>query len=396
MTSTFTRSDSEHGVSTPTSPPGMAARDIGPDLESRRAPASFPGSAGAEPSTGQGQSVPDLPRCALWLGVDGALRDVARDHATAAGLELLDAPEAPTVDAAVVLTDIETLHRGAALRAPGTPLLVLAPEGVVDAAVWRLALDRGARALLQLPAESDLLLQHLARTAAPQRRALIIAVAGGCGGAGASTLAARLAGAARRHGEVVLVDADPLGGGLDLLVEAPQSSGICWQDIAGVDTSDGGPLRAALPVVDEVGLLVAGDSTGPDPANLLRALQAMEPGGGTVVVDLAASLVTTALPLLDQLLVVVPGTDLAVRSAARRLRSWSPPPGTAGVAARRRGPLSARDVASDLGLPLWMSFRDDAAGVVPLLDVRRRGADAECRRLLAHLTGAQRTGEQIR
>lgn len=53
-----------------------------------------------------------------------------------------------------------------------------------------------------------------------------VAVFGGCGGAGASTLAAGLARAALRSGRpVVLVDGDPLGGGLETLLADELSPG---------------------------------------------------------------------------------------------------------------------------------------------------------------------------
>lgn len=52
-----------------------------------------------------------------------------------------------------------------------------------------------------------------------------VAVLGGCGGAGASTLAAGLARSALRSGRaVVLVDGDPLGGGLETLLADELSS----------------------------------------------------------------------------------------------------------------------------------------------------------------------------
>ena len=53
-----------------------------------------------------------------------------------------------------------------------------------------------------------------------------VAVLGGCGGAGASTLAAGLARCALRSGRAVgLVDADPLGGGLETILADDLASG---------------------------------------------------------------------------------------------------------------------------------------------------------------------------
>ena len=330
---------------------------------------------------------------ALWAGPDAALRELVADHATAAGLELVD--EADTGPIAVQLMDAAALvtapgtagfrSRGASVAAGAPPLLVVTGEQVVTTSAWRSALASGARALLQLPADSEQLLSHLSELSRPRSDSTVIGVAAGHGGAGASSFAARLAAAARPDGPVVLVDGDPLGGGLDLLVEHGGAAGVGWSDLEGLGSQDGTALREGLPVVDEVALLVAGDGPGPQASALSRALTALAPGGGTVVVDLSASLVAAAAEHLDRLLLVTTATDHAVRATARRLDIWPRPAGLVSVVVRRQGPLHPGDIAADLSLPLAAAFRDSPAGTVPLLDVRRRGADRSARVLLQGL-----------
>ena len=330
---------------------------------------------------------------ALWAGPDAALRELVADHATAAGLELVD--EADTGPIAVQLMDAAALvtapgtagfrSRGASVAAGMPPLLVVTGEQVVTTSAWRSALASGARALLQLPADSEQLLSHLSELSRPRSDSTVIGVAAGHGGAGASSFAARLAAAARPDGPVVLVDGDPLGGGLDLLVEHGGAAGVGWSDLEGLGSQDGTALREGLPVVDEVALLVAGDGPGPQASALSRALTALAPGGGTVVVDLSASLVAAAAEHLDRLLLVTTATDHAVRATARRLDIWPLPAGLVSVVVRRQGPLHPGDIAADLSLPLAAAFRDSPAGTVPLLDVRRRGADRSARVLLQGL-----------
>lgn len=330
---------------------------------------------------------------ALWAGPDAALRELVADHATAAGLELVD--EADTGPIAVQLMDAAALvtapgtagfrSRGASVAAGAPPLLVVTGEQVVTTSAWRSALASGARALLQLPADSEQLLSHLSELSRPRSDSTVIGVAAGHGGAGASSFAARLAAAARPDGPVVLVDGDPLGGGLDLLVEHGGAAGVAWSDLEGLGSQDGTALREGLPVVDEVALLVAGDGPGPQASALSRALTALAPGGGTVVVDLSASLVAAAAEHLDRLLLVTTATDHAVRATARRLDIWPLPAGLVSVVVRRQGPLHPGDIAADLSLPLAAAFRDSPAGTVPLLDVRRRGADRSARVLLQGL-----------
>lgn len=325
----------------------------------------------------------------LWRGRSEGLREQLADHTAAVGLALVDADAASGgatgVGAACAVVTEAGVALGSPLARDAPPLLVLTEDEEIAPEVWRVALAEQARAVLRLPRDSESLLAHLAELSRPRGSALLLGVAGGCGGAGASSLAARLAAAARADGPVVLIDADPLGGGLDLLVEAPPISGITWQEATRLGPDDGEALRTGLPLVDDVRLLVAGEDGGPGAEALRRALSSLAPLAGTVVVDLAPSLVRPALELLDRLVLVVPGREGAVRAAERRLRDWAPAAGRAGAVVRRdRGP-SAREVAADLGLPLLGAFRDGSRGDVPLLDVRRGGADRTARELVSRL-----------
>ena len=382
MTSTITsaadRSPSSAGPGRTSAP---ASLDPSPARAPRRPRSRFPGARQDRAES------PGRPRRGVrWVGPEGPLRELVADHATAAGSWLL---EEPHETAGCTVVPAETLRDGAP-RSPGAalgraPLIVVLAAEEVPAELWPLALEAGALAVLPLPSASEELLSRLAELTRTRSGARLIGVTGGCGGAGASSFAARLAGAARRHGPVVLLDADPLGGGLDLLVEASGAPGLDWSQTASLGVDDGEALRSGLPRIDEVHLLVAGERAGPDQEDLPRVLAALGPLDGTVVVDLAAALVPCAAPHLDELLLVLPASDHAVRSAARRLREWSPPAGLTRAVVRRGGGLSAADVAEDLGLPLAVSFRDSPRGAVPLLDIRRRGADRAARELLAEL-----------
>src|SRR5699024_8566782 len=102
-------------------------------------------------------------------------------------------------------------------------------------------------------------------------------------------------------------------------------------------------------------------------------------------VDLGPELVPAAAEHLHRLLVVVLSCDHAVRATGRRLHSWQLPGGLAHTVVRRSGPLAPGQVCEDLDLPLAACFRDSPRGIVPLLDVRRRGADRAARELIARL-----------
>ena len=77
----------------------------------------------------------------------------------------------------------------------------------------------------------------------------VLAVLGGRGGAGASVLAAGLCVTASRSGlRTLLVDADPLGGGADLLLGWEEEHGLRWPQLAEAGGRlDAQALVAALP-----------------------------------------------------------------------------------------------------------------------------------------------------
>ena len=88
-----------------------------------------------------------------------------------------------------------------------------------DASVWRHAVDVGAETVVVLPDGEAALRELLADTVdGGSPAAVTMSVVGGCGGAGASVFACALALAAAGRGlRVLLVDGDPLGGGIDLV-----------------------------------------------------------------------------------------------------------------------------------------------------------------------------------
>ncbi|MBK0332042.1 hypothetical protein I8D64_11590 [Brachybacterium sp. MASK1Z-5] len=386
------------------------------DRPALRTPSRFP-AASSPPSAagprehaadqrGRGQgsgAVGGASAVVLWHDVAveedaaGSLRALVADHAGAAGAVLRDArePAAPGSSGPAGRAGTgrgadarEALHlcTPAALLAdpPRTARsrLLVVTDRPVSEPVWRRALELEAAAVLRLPEDSTRLLSLLGDALRPRQSARIIGVVGGCGGAGASSLAARLAGAAARAGRSsVLIDADPMGGGLDALVEAPELRGACWEDLSGIDAADGEALVAGLPEVDDVHLLVAREDPAPSGMQLDHVLAALDSLTAQVVVDLAPDLVGPAIAHLDRLYVVLPATDHALRATARRLAAWHLPPGGAEAVLRGRGPVSSADVREALHLGVAGRFADSSRGTVPLLDVRRRGADGLARRL---------------
>ncbi|MFE4609172.1 septum site-determining protein Ssd [Streptomyces niveus] len=194
-----------------------------------------------------------------------------------------------------------------------------------DPDVWRRAVEIGADCVLRLPDAESWLVDRIADVAeGVGRPALTVGVIGGRGGAGASTLACALAVTAARQGlRTMLVDGDPLGGGLDVLLGGERAEGRRWPDFAASKGRvAGGALEESLPRLHDLRLLSwdRGDSVLVPPTAMRSVLAAARRRGGVVVVDLPRRIdeaVAEALAQLDVGLLVVPGELRAVAAAGR-------------------------------------------------------------------------------
>lgn len=227
----------------------------------------------------------------------------------------------------------------------------------------------GADAVLVLPRDEDTLAGVLAdRADGPRAEAPLLAFVGGCGGAGASSLAAAVAAdaAAGHDGGVLLVDGDPLGGGVDLLLGDEDVPGLRWGDLATTHGRlSGAALRRSLPRSGGLTMLSwergGGDGA---PTEVVRAvLAAARRAHDLVVVDLPRHLeppVGDVVTRASATVVVVPDDVRSVGAATgvvRRLADWT---SVLRVAVRqRRGGLPASLVAETLAIPLVATVPDD-------------------------------------
>lgn len=133
----------------------------------------------------------------------------------------------------------------------------------------------------------------------------VVCVLGGSGGVGASTLAAGLALTRRRRGgTAALVDLDPLGGGIDLLLGAERTPGWRWPSLVGArgEVTD---VRRFLPQVDgltvvSMGRHAAGEAVPGSPSveSVRAVLGALARHHDLVVVDAGRSPVACVRPVL--------------------------------------------------------------------------------------------------
>ena len=88
------------------------------------------------------------------------------------------------------------------------------------------------RASSGCPPSESWLVESLTDLGDPQRPAgLVIGVIGGSGGAGATTFACALGQLAARRGRAVVVDADPLGPGVDRVLGLEDRDGVRWDGL---------------------------------------------------------------------------------------------------------------------------------------------------------------------
>ena len=193
-----------------------------------------------------------------------------------------------------------------------------------------------------------------------------MAVLGGRGGAGATTLASALAvTAARRSLRTLVVDGDPLGGGIDLALGGEDSDGLRWPDLASTrGRVSGGALRDVLPRVHDLTILSwdRGDLLS-IPVDAMRSVLAgARRGCDLVVIDLPRRLddsAAEALSIARPALLVVPAEIRATASAARVASAATLVSSDLRVVVRGPAPsrLDAELVAESLGLPLEGELR---------------------------------------
>ncbi|MFG2826314.1 septum site-determining protein Ssd [Streptomyces sp. NPDC048434] len=214
------------------------------------------------------------------------------------------------------------------LGAPRRAGVILTGGDADSPDLWRQAVALGAERVLALPDGERWLADRIADAVeGVGPPALTVGVIGGCGGAGASTLAGALAVTAARTGRrTLLVDGDPLGGGLDVLLGGEKEKGLRWPAFA---ESRGrvacGALAESLPRLHSLRVLSwdrGADVTIPPPA-MRAVMAAARRRGGVVVVDLPRRVdeaVAEALAQVDMGLLLVP-TELRAVAAAQRAAS---------------------------------------------------------------------------
>ena len=362
----------------------------GPGPFSRQARGPVPGS-GRRSRRPQGRQAvePETPDTVVLVSGNQELQDEVARLAAAAGIQIgvvRDLSSALALRPEVALLGSDSFRdaagRSGVHGASGpVPAGGWKPEMIVvglaaDAGVWDAAAGSSAARVAVLPAAAGWLAGYLGRRR-PVIGGAVLGVLGGCGGAGASTLACWLSSAAVDAGEsVLLVDGDPWGAGVEWALGATEVEGIRWPDLEDLDGSlNPVQLAAGLPAVGGFSLLARGEGEpSTDTAVVSAVMEAARSGFGLTIVDLGRRPgLESLLPFCDQVLVVVPGRPGAVLAA----RAVLPYLGQTSARVVVRGPLA--EGWDELRVAEAVGYR--LAGYLPR--VRAAGRNAESGRVLA-------------
>lgn len=318
----------------------------------------------------------------LVTGLEFLQGEVERIVAAAGGLlrVVADVSEAApfwdSVAAVLVGSDIRELPPRR--RAPAV-LVGLSGEGD---SLWHLGAALGAQRVAVLPDAAAWLAEYLTRSRSPEAGGAVLGVTGGCGGAGATTAAIWISQAAAGLGaRVLLVDADPWGGGVELALAAEESPGLRWPDLADARGSiDPGQLADALPVAGGFSFLSwpgSRERSAPvDSSTVGGVLDAARRGFELVVVDIGRN----AEPLrtfawdCDRLLMIVPAQLKAAVASARLLQELPPVDAALVIRGKAGAALDGTLIAESVGLSLH--------AIMP--EIRGTAAATELGRLLEH------------
>ncbi|QNG21079.1 hypothetical protein G4H71_08130 [Rhodococcus triatomae] len=323
------------------------------------------------------------PDDAFVLVVVGAAALLPSIHrvAAAAGRRVVEMPSIHSPEwesAALVVLDTRAAahRRGGVRRRSG---VVIVTEGEPGLAEWKAAAEVGAESVLGLPDDEPALMTSMGeRPGTETGTGAVVAVVGGCGGAGASTFSAALASASvADEMTTLLVDADTYGSGLDLTLGLESTPGLRW---SGLRVESGRvsatALYDALPRASSgVRVLscdrVEGESFGPTAAAARAVLEAARSSVEVTVCDVprpggeipGAEIADVLLAESDLVALVVPATVrgcVAAEKVAGRIAQRNPNVGLV-VRGPAPGGLRASDVVTAVDRPLLASMRADRA-----------------------------------
>lgn len=322
--------------------------------------------------SGAGRSPDQVP---LVVTGDLELLDSILAAAAAAGIEPTVTSEAASLrpvwaSAPMVIVGIDRARQVSELVLPHRTQVYVVGAECSQQQLWQWSAPLGA-AVVSLPVGTGLLTAAIADlTVRPGDGGLTLAVIGGSGGIGASTLAAGLCyTAAARDTSSMLIDLDPVGGGIDLLVGAESVPGWRWPRLSRAQ-GHLGDLTGHLPRVAGMDVLSVSrveEETAIDvsPDSVRAVLASARRSHRLIVADVSRTMTASSREMLrrvDQTLLVVAANVRGIAAAEQVLTQLRPATSDLGLLARmpRSGGVDASMVSQRLDLPLIGILGEDA------------------------------------
>nr|WP_232285385.1 septum site-determining protein Ssd [Saccharomonospora xinjiangensis] len=306
--------------------------------------------------------------------------DVVRDHITrlaaAVGCDPCHARDVGAIRSRWARAPLVLLDRVPDIGdLPRRPNVLLVRAEAPTQSEWKAAVSLGVDGAAILPEDEDLVVTSLADVAErpSAREGRVLAVVSGRGGAGASVLAASVSSEAARCGDAaLLVDCDPLGGGIDLVLGTEADEGLRWPDLrlsagrmamseldAALPSRRRGRGRLSVLSCDRAG-------RGPTDVAVAAVLDAGRRAGRTVVCDLPrypGPVCDEVLHRADLTVLVVPADVRGCVAAACVRRRLGERTSRMEVVVRGRATsgLSEADIAEAVGAPVLGWLRHDNA-----------------------------------
>lgn len=302
------------------------------------------------------------PEC-LLVTRDPSLTDAVTATALALGAPVVVAADREEIRTLWPAADVRLVGVDMASRVTSLPIAhgAVWVVGPADTALLTASAELGAPALA-LPQASAQLAEVLTRRRDPHREASVVALVGGSGGLGTSSIAVAVASLAASRGKrVTAVELADCGGGLDLLLGLEGAPGVRWDELANA-TGELGAMADQLVCADGASVLALGRESGSTPtrAALDAVLRGLGRSQDLIVVDTGDGRRLSWLGEAQPVLLVAAN----VRGvAAARMVAEQQELAHAQLLVRS-GPgstLPAEAVADALGLPLLGAIRHDPA-----------------------------------
>jgi secretion/DNA translocation related CpaE-like protein len=277
--------------------------------------------------------------------------------------------------APVVLLGADVAEEMAGISPQRRPRVYVVAWGAVPDEMFRVALAVGAESVTQVTRSEGWLTELLTDLGDAEPAAgVLVGVTGGSGGSGATTFACALGQTAAQRGRALVVDADPLGPGVDRVLGLEDRHGVRWDGLCQTTGRlSARSLREALPRRDNLGVLTwhAGAPGSLQAFAGREVLSAARRGHDVVVVDLPRTpdpLVDEIAARCDRLLVMVVPTVAGVASAVRAC-ARHPDPTSVRLVLRGSG-IDRQAVARATGLPVLAQMTDQR-GLAEAIDLGR-------------------------